>query len=190
MQHIVDDEDGYDRWIQEHPHGFVLNQKRARSFTVHIADCDHIAWFGPRAGTAGNWEYTKGTGKRCFADRQEALSWIVDNAAETTDCRDCAPGFAARRTWSRPAPRSTPTPRQAGVVRVGSGVLVEDEDGERVSYHIGPDHRGPAAGRSVSPESPIARALLGARAGQDVEVEAPGGSYSLSVQAVHDPSDQ
>ncbi len=97
MEHFVNDEVGYDAWISRHPNGIVLSEKRRGVFMVHMAHCDHIAWFEPRVGTAGQWRYTKGPGKRCFEKRDAALAWITDHAVQTTDCRDCGPGFAPRK---------------------------------------------------------------------------------------------
>jgi len=69
-------------------------------------------------------------------------------------------------------------------VRLGSTVTVEDEDGRRSVYTIvGSTEADPAAGR-VSNVSPIGRALLGARAAEDVTVKAPGGSVRYRVTAI------
>ena len=189
MEHFIDDEEGYDRWVQAHPRGIVLNAKGAGRFTVHTADCDHIAWFGPRTGTAGQWEYTKGGGKRCFAERHEALAWIAEHSSQTTDCRDCAPGFAPRRPGSRPPSQPRVAPPEPGVVREGSHVTVEDEDGETSTYRIGVGSIAAGVDRALSVDSPVARAVLEARVGDVVDVRTPGGSYVLHVRSVVDPGD-
>jgi transcription elongation factor GreA len=61
-----------------------------------------------------------------------------------------------------------------GRVRVGSKVEIEDEDGERMSVEI-------SSVGGVSPESPLGRALLGAKAGDEVEIEAPRGSWRARI---------
>jgi transcription elongation factor GreA len=71
----------------------------------------------------------------------------------------------------------------ADSVRLGSTVDVESE-GERVTYVIvGSTEAKPAAGR-LSNNSPVGRALLGARAGDEVNVDLPSGSISYRVLAV------
>lgn len=68
-------------------------------------------------------------------------------------------------------------------VRLGSSVDVES-DGERDTYEIvGSTEANPAAGR-LSNNSPVGRALLGARAGDTVSVELPSGSVTYRVLEV------
>lgn len=72
-----------------------------------------------------------------------------------------------------------------GAIVVGSQVTVRDADGEMDSYVIVPPGTGdPRAGR-ISPDSPLGAALLGRRAGDDVDVEAPAGSWRATVVAVN-----
>ncbi len=66
-------------------------------------------------------------------------------------------------------------------VVLGSRVEVEDADGIRTSFTIvGSTEADPAAGR-VSNASPVGRALLGARAGEEVSVAAPRGEIRYRV---------
>ena len=58
----------------------------------------------------------------------------------------------------------------SGSVAVGSKVEIEDEHGERMQVEI-------SSVGGVSPESPLGRALLGAKTGDEVEIEAPRGSW-------------
>jgi transcription elongation factor GreA len=62
---------------------------------------------------------------------------------------------------------------------VGAGSIVEivDEHGETMEVTI-------SAVGGVSPDSPLGRALMGAAVGDDVEVEAPRGSWRATVQAI------
>jgi transcription elongation factor GreA len=59
-------------------------------------------------------------------------------------------------------------------VGIGSTVEIEDEHGERMTVDI-------SSVGGVSPDSPLGRALLGAKAGDEVEVDAPRGSWRARV---------
>jgi transcription elongation factor GreA len=59
-------------------------------------------------------------------------------------------------------------------VGVGSTVVIEDERGEWLTVDI-------SSVGGVSPESPLGRALLGAKAGDEVDIEAPGGAWRARV---------
>jgi transcription elongation GreA/GreB family factor len=62
-------------------------------------------------------------------------------------------------------------------VGVGSKVELEDEDGKRMEIQI-------SSVGGVSPESPLGRALLGRKAGDVVDVEAPRGAWRARVLSV------
>jgi transcription elongation factor GreA len=64
-----------------------------------------------------------------------------------------------------------------GVVEVGSVVDVEDEAGDVLEVEI-------SSVGGVSPDSPLGKALLGARVGDTVLVEAPKGAWRATVRAV------
>jgi transcription elongation factor GreA len=69
----------------------------------------------------------------------------------------------------------------ADFVRLGSRVTVSDPDGEQEIYTIvGSAEADPRRGY-ISNESPVGRALLGKRIGEQVDVVAPGGSFNLKV---------
>src|SRR5215211_1140188 len=57
-----------------------------------------------------------------------------------------------------------------GVVAVGSKVELEDEQGGRLEVEI-------SSVGGVSPDSPLGRALMGAKAGDAVDIEAPSGAW-------------
>jgi transcription elongation factor GreA len=69
------------------------------------------------------------------------------------------------------------TAETSSTVVVGSKVEIEDERGERLEVEI-------SSVGGVSPDSPVGRALLGARAGDEVEVQAPKGSWRARVLSV------
>ena len=65
----------------------------------------------------------------------------------------------------------------AETVDVGSRVEIEDEQGERIEVEI-------SSVGGVSPDSPVGRALLGAKVGDEVEIEAPRGTWRARVLSV------
>lgn len=71
-----------------------------------------------------------------------------------------------------------------GEVAFARWVTVEDEDGRRTTWRlVGPDEADARRGL-LSAHAPLARALLGRRVGDEVEVERPGGARRLTVVAV------
>jgi len=62
-------------------------------------------------------------------------------------------------------------------VGVGSTVEIEDEQGERMQVEI-------SSVGGVSPDSPVGRALLGRKAGDEVLVEAPRGAWRARIVSV------
>lgn len=75
--------------------------------------------------------------------------------------------------------------REQGVVAVGASVKVSDGDGEAETYAIvGPAEADPLRGM-ISNESPLGRALLGKRAGDEVEWSSPIGISRLKIVAVN-----
>ena len=64
-----------------------------------------------------------------------------------------------------------------GSVGVGSKVELEDEQGERMQVEI-------SSVGGVSPDSPLGRSLLGAKAGDQVKVDAPSGTWLARVVSV------
>lgn len=65
----------------------------------------------------------------------------------------------------------------AGTVGVGSKVEIEDEQGDRMEVEI-------SSVGGVSPDSPVGRALLGRKVGEEVLVEAPRGSWRARIVSV------
>jgi len=64
-----------------------------------------------------------------------------------------------------------------GAVGVGSKVELEDEHGERLELEI-------SSVGGVSPDSPVGRALMGAKPGDEVKIEAPSGAWRARILAV------
>jgi transcription elongation factor GreA len=64
--------------------------------------------------------------------------------------------------------------RESGQIGVGSKVVIEDERGEQLTVDI-------SSVGGVSPDSPLGRALIGAKQGDEVQVAAPAGSWRARV---------
>jgi transcription elongation factor GreA len=71
------------------------------------------------------------------------------------------------------------------MVRIGSSVtVVDEEDGEEMTYTIvGSAEAKPREGK-ISNESPVGAALLGKKRGQKVKVPSPDGSYKLLIRKI------
>ena len=64
-----------------------------------------------------------------------------------------------------------------GTVTVGSRVTIESDDGETMEIEI-------SSVGGVSPASPVGTALIGARVGEDVTVQAPRGTWRARILSV------
>jgi transcription elongation factor GreA len=69
------------------------------------------------------------------------------------------------------------TKRSTDTVGVGSNVEIEDEQGERMQVAI-------SSVGGVSPDSPVGRALMGRKVGDEVTIEAPRGSWRARIVSV------
>lgn len=71
-----------------------------------------------------------------------------------------------------------------GRVEIGSIVTVIDGEGDELDYFIAsPENRQPGF-LLASPEGPLGKALLGAKPGDSVTYQAPGGTFTVTVKAV------
>jgi len=73
----------------------------------------------------------------------------------------------------------------ADTVSVGNTVTVVEAgfDEEETYYIVGPHEADPANGR-ISNESPIGQALLGAKKGQTITAQTPGGAIRFTIQSI------
>jgi transcription elongation factor GreA len=71
-------------------------------------------------------------------------------------------------------------PTASGEVGIGSTVEIEDDKGERMTLEI-------SSVGGVSPDSPLGRALLGAKPGEEIEIDAPRGSWRARIMAIGGP---
>jgi transcription elongation factor GreA len=67
--------------------------------------------------------------------------------------------------------------KAADKVEVGSQVELEDDQGERLQIRI-------SGVEGVSPDSPVGRALLGKKAGDEVDIDAPRGSWRAKILSI------
>ncbi len=70
------------------------------------------------------------------------------------------------------------------VVTVGTVATVIDEDGDELDFFIAASENKVTGLLLASPDSPLGAALLGARPGDDVAYDAPGGTFSYHVKAI------
>jgi transcription elongation factor GreB len=78
----------------------------------------------------------------------------------------------------------TETPTDRARVAFGAWVRLEDDDGAETEYRlVGPDEFDPKRGW-ISIDSPVAKALLGRRDGDEVTVQRPRGPASFTIVGV------
>jgi transcription elongation GreA/GreB family factor len=71
----------------------------------------------------------------------------------------------------------------ANVIAIGSRVCVRDTDGDAEFSIVEPD-QADIADERISAESPLGRALLGRRVGDEVRFRVPGGVLAVTVVEV------
>lgn len=70
------------------------------------------------------------------------------------------------------------------IVNVGSTVTLIYDDGEEETYKIVGSLEADPFDNKVSNESPIGKAILGRKIGEEIEVESPNGSYKVSIKSL------
>jgi transcription elongation factor GreA len=76
-------------------------------------------------------------------------------------------------------------PTKADYVRMGAHVKVVDAEGEEETYYLVGSHEADPRHGQISNESPIGRALIGKRVGDEVTVVAPAGSFNLKILEIN-----
>lgn len=169
----------------------------SKAFTSEETADDPIV-MRPRAPLpAGVPNYTTARGLALLREEMAALEQARDalagaqlsEAERRTRQLSLAPRLAelAQRIGSAVV---LPPPGESGdqardEIRFGAEVEVRDQEGRAHRYHIvGVDEADAREGR-VAFVSPIARALLGRRVGDRVEVSTPRGEEELEVVAIH-----
>jgi transcription elongation factor GreA len=74
-----------------------------------------------------------------------------------------------------------PATGRADYVRMGSHIKVSDSEGEEETYYLVGSHEADPRRGLISNESPIGRALIGKRVGDEVTVVAPAGAFNLKI---------
>jgi transcription elongation factor GreB len=69
-------------------------------------------------------------------------------------------------------------------VEFGATVEAEDEDGHLLTYHIVGEDEVEARRRRISMKSPVGKALMGKRVGDEVLVHRPAGELELVITAI------
>ncbi len=72
----------------------------------------------------------------------------------------------------------------SGAVEIGTVATVVDEDGDTLEFFVAPSENKAPGLLLASPQSPLGRALLGAKPGDEVSYEAPGGTFTYLIEAV------
>jgi transcription elongation factor GreA len=76
-------------------------------------------------------------------------------------------------------------PTKADYVRMGAHVKVVDAEGSEDTYYLVGSHEADPRHGQISNESPIGRALIGKRVGDEVTVVAPAGSFNLKILEIN-----
>lgn len=71
----------------------------------------------------------------------------------------------------------------AGVVSIGSHVVLKSADGDENYEIVGATEADPVSGK-VSVASPIAKAIMGHKVGDKVEVETPAGEMKFEIKKI------
>lgn len=72
----------------------------------------------------------------------------------------------------------------SGAVAVGTVATVVDDDGDETEFFVAPAENKVSGMLLASPDSPLGSALLGARPGDEITYEAPGGTFTYRVTDV------
>ncbi|NND04519.1 MAG: transcription elongation factor GreA [Acidimicrobiia bacterium] len=71
-----------------------------------------------------------------------------------------------------------------GTVGVGSVVTCIDDDGDEMEFFVAPPENKVAGILLASPSSPLGGALMGAKPGDKVSYQAPGGKFTYEVKSI------
>jgi transcription elongation factor GreA len=75
-------------------------------------------------------------------------------------------------------------PTDDGTVAIGSVVKVVDHEGNEAEYFVAtPENKVPGF-LLASPSGPLGKALLGAKAGDTITYQAPGGTFTFTIKDV------
>ena len=72
----------------------------------------------------------------------------------------------------------------SGAVEIGTVATVLDDDGDELEFFVAAAENKAPGLILASPQSPLGEALLGAKPGDDVSYEAPGGTFTYRIVSV------
>lgn len=72
----------------------------------------------------------------------------------------------------------------SGAVEVGTVATVIDDDGDELEFFLASAENKAPGMLLASPQSPLGEALLGAKPGEEVSYEAPGGTFTYRIVSV------
>jgi hypothetical protein len=89
MERFQDDDEGYRRWLANHPNGFVINCERSPRpsyLMLHRATCRDIS-------TSARTNYTTtGYIKLCALEKRDLEDWAArEVGGQLRPCRHCSP---------------------------------------------------------------------------------------------------
>lgn len=123
------------------------------------------------------------------------LSEEVGKARELGDLRENAEYHAAREKLAQIVSRMAELENklvdvqildhievETDTIRIGATVAMQDVDSKEKSTYtlVGPDEANPSQGR-ISVQSPIGKALLGHKVGEQVVITLPRGGYTVKI---------
>ncbi len=151
MKEVILTEEGYEKLKQEID--FLSSDKRRE-----VADRIRVAReFGD---IAENAEYDDAKNEQALLEHRIALLQERLAAARVIEARDI----------------------RSDAVSIGSRVKLKDMDaGETVEYYIVGSAEADPAGRKLSNESPVGKAIIGRKKGEVVDVVAPRGSLKFKI---------
>ena len=118
VQQFIDDDPGYLAWLEQNPHGFVVNSARTPSpayLVLHWSGCSHI-----NSPNRTNWT-TTGYIKTCSNDVRSLEQWAqVEIRGGLHHCAACKPGGNGT-----PVVESLPKSQPAADSKPGVGVSTE-----------------------------------------------------------------
>lgn len=129
-------------------------------------------------------------GLQALRDRLAATQAELQRLKARADRLDLLPEKAAERDIRYLEARLAsailvdPATQPQGEVAFATRVTVADEEGRETAYEIVGEDEADAARNRIAPQSPLARALLGARVGDVVEWRRPAGTLALEVIAI------
>jgi len=133
-EQFVNDDDGYLRWLEANPFGFVVNSAQvpaANYLMWHKASCKWI-----NTGSRNNWT-TTGYIKTCSASVPPLEAWAARVASGTLKpCGSCRPGHAAGTRAALPTPSASGITRGASVVPRPASLLALDQAAQAGSRSV------------------------------------------------------